>query len=146
MTSRLLFGSLFVIAVLSGVVVAEAQYNYASVTDLERTTAHVERVSAVDGGLQVELVVENSMNERLRIQYVHLNVNRTNHSDSASVPINGYRTLAPGRSTLTVTVPERQVTGELEARETMIVDGRIAVEVYNGYQFEVPIDPEEVTV
>jgi len=29
---------------------------------------------------------------------------------------------------------------------TLVVEGFVAVEVYNGYRFEIPIEPTEVTL
>lgn len=146
MNRRGLLASLFVLALLSGAVVVEAERNYANVTSVEQTDARVANVAADDGALQVRLAVENRMGEPLRLQFVHLEVNRTDHTDAASVPFNGYRTLPAGRATLTVGVPPRQLTGTLGENETVVVGGYVAVEVYNGYRFEVPFGPTEVTL
>lgn len=143
---RRLFATLLVAALLSGAVVVEAERNYAAVASVEEAEARVDGVSTVDGRLQVRLAVRNTMNEPLRVQFVHLEADRANHTDAASIPYNGYRRLPPGRTALTVGIPSRQLTGSLGDGETMVVSGYLEVEVYNGYRFEIPIEPTEVTL
>lgn len=146
MNSRYLLGSLLVVALLSGAVIAEAERNYATVSSATGSSGTVEAVSQTDGGLQVEIAVENTMNEPLRVQYVRLEFDQENYTDAASIPYQGRRTLATGVSTMTMTVPSRQISGELSAGTTLVVEGFVAVEVYNGYRFEIPIEPREVTL
>ncbi|MFB6221087.1 MAG: hypothetical protein ABEH90_06575 [Halolamina sp.] len=146
MNRRYFLSSLLGVAAFSGAVVAEAEHNYATITRRDEAAARVDDVSPADGALRVTLAVENPMNEGLRVQYVHIEVSRRESVDAASFPYNGSRTLAPGRSTLTPTVPERQLTGELTDGEPMTVTGYLAVEVYNEYRFEIPIEPAEVTL
>ncbi|MFB6201766.1 MAG: hypothetical protein ABEI98_07125 [Halorhabdus sp.] len=146
MNSRLLLGSLVVLAALSGAVVVEAERNYAAVTSVEQSTASVGSATATDGGVQVEVVVKNEMPEPLRVQYVRLVLHRPNATDAASIPYQGTRSLAPGEATLTMTVPERQLTGTVSAGETLRVDGYVAVAVFNGYRFQIAIEEREVTL
>lgn len=146
MNRRLVAGSLLVIALFSGAVVVEAERNYAAVTAVERTDARVDAVWTAGGDLEVRIAVENSMPEALRLQFAHLTVERVNHTDAASVPYNGYRTLPPGQSTLTTGIPERKLTGGLSPGETVVVGGYLSVEVFNGYRFDVPVEKREVTL
>ncbi|WP_373189729.1 hypothetical protein [Halolamina sp.] len=146
MNSRYLLGSLVVIAMLSGVVVAEAERNYVAVTSVSQSTASVGSVSQTDDGLRIQVVVENSMNEPLRVQYVRLKLDRRNYTDATSFPYQGRRTLPPGESSMMMTVPTRQLSGDLSEDTTLVVEGFVAVEVYNGYRFEIPIEPTEVTL
>lgn len=141
---RHVLGSLLGITLFSGAVVAEAEHNYATVTALTETHARVEWARADDGGLQVRLAAHNSMNEPLRVQYVHLEIDHADGIDSASVPYNGIRSLPPGDSTLSPSIPERKITGQLEAGDSITVSGGVAVDVYNEYRFEIPIEPQEV--
>lgn len=141
-----MLGSLVIIALFSAAVVAEAERNYAAVTEVEQTEAQVDTVSMVEGDLEVRITVDNSMPEALRLQFVHLTVERNNHTDAASVPYKGYRTLPPGTSTLSTGIPERHLTGGLSPGETVVVGGYLSVEVFNGYRFEVPIDERAVTL
>lgn len=146
MNSRLLLGSLLALAVLSGAVVVEAERNYAAVTAVEGTEASVESATADDDGVSITIAVRNTMGEPLRLQYVHLRVERANGTTSTSVPYNGYETLAAGESTLRTGVTERQFDDDPQADETVVVSGHLAVEVYNAYRFKVPIDEREVTL
>lgn len=144
MNQRLLLGSLLVIALFSVGVVAEAERNYATVTEIEDTSATAASVSIDDGGVLVELAVENTMTEDLRVEFVHLSVRRANTTTEASVPYNGYRTVESGEDTLTAGIPERQFETPLESGETVRVEGFVAVEVYNGYRFRITLEPTEV--
>lgn len=146
MNARHLLGSLIVIALLSGAVVAEAERNYHRVTAVEENTATVSSVTLVNEGLEVEVAVHNAMSEPLRVQYVHLELDRENHTDATSVPYNGYRSLLPGQSTLVMTVASRQLSGTVTEGETVTISGFVAVEVFNGYRFKITIEPTEVTV
>ena len=146
MNGRLFLGSLVVLAVLSGAVVAEAERNYAAVSSVETTDARVVSASVDDGGMLLTIAVDNEMGERLRVQYVHLSVQWADGSVSASVPYNGYETLPPGESRLSPGIGTRQFESLPEPGETVVVDGYVAVEVYNGYRFEVPIAEREVTL
>lgn len=146
MNSRHLLASLVVIALLSGGVVAEAEQNYTAVTSVEQTSASVGSVTETDGDLQVEIVVENTMDDPLRVQYVRLELEHQNATDAASIPYQGHRQLPAGQSTMTMTVPDRQLSGSLSTGTTLVVEGFVAVEVYNGYRFEIPIEPREVTL
>jgi hypothetical protein len=38
------------------------------------------------------------------------------------------------------------VDGELAEGDRVTVDGTVAVRVYNAYEFEIPIEPTEVTL
>lgn len=146
MNRRLLFGSLVLLAALSAAVVVEAERNYAAVTAVEETTASVESVDVVAGGLDVVVAVDNRMTDSLRVQFVHLSVERANSTAKASTPYNGHRTLPPGRSRVTAGIPPRQLSEPFVPGERVTVDGYLSVEVYNGYRFEVPIEPREVTL
>lgn len=144
--SRHLLGSLVIVALLSGVVVAEAERNYATVTSVAQSGASVDSVTETADGLHVHITVENTMNEPLRVQYVRLEFNQGNYTDAASIPYQGRRTLATESSSITMRVPARQISGELSAGTTLVVEGFVAIEVYNGYRFEIPIEPREVTL
>lgn len=146
MTGRHLLGSLLIVAVLSGGVVAEAERNYAAVTDVEGTTASVASATADGDGVSVTLTVDNGMGEALRIQYVYLTVSRENGTATTSVPYQGYERLPQGESTLRTGVPARQFDEAPAPGETVTVRGYLAVEVYNGYRFEIPIAEREVTL
>lgn len=143
MKRRRIVGSLVGVAFASGAVVAEAERNYAAVASRAETEAQVEAVDVGKDGLRVRLLVRNSLNEPVRLRYVHLDVDHAEYVDSASVPFNEYRSLDPGRSPLIVTIPERQLTGEPTAGETVTVSGTVAVTVYNEYEFDIPVGPTE---
>jgi hypothetical protein len=144
--SVVLAASLVLLALLSGVVLAEAEANYQNVTSRDQTTATVNSVDLTDDGVRVVLQVHNSMEEPLRVQYVHIVLDRENATDAASVPYNGYRTLPPGDGLVTGGVPGRQTTGTISEGDTFTVRGTVAVEVYNRYRFEIPVEPTEVTI
>ena len=144
--SRRVVASLLLVALLSGAVVAEAERNYASVTGRDETTATVADVRVEDGAIAVDLRVNSSMNEALRIRYVHLTVARPGHIDGASTPFKGLRSLSPGGNDLGVSIPARQISGTVSPGDTATVTGEIAVSVYNGYEFTVPIEEAEVTL
>ena len=146
MKDRLLLGSLVILAVLSGAVVAEAERNYAAVSSVEATDARVASASVDDGGMLFTISVDNEMGEHLRVQFVHLSVRRADGTVSASVPYNGYETLPPGESRLSPGISARQFESPPEPGETVVVDGYLSVEVYNDYRFEVPIAEREVTL
>ena len=143
---RLLLGSMLAIAVFSGVVVTEAERNFAAVTVVDETTASVETAAANGDGASIIIAVQNTMGQPLRLQYVHLTVEGADGRSSASVPYNGYETLPPGESTLTTGITERQFEGDARVGDSVIVSGHLAVEVYNAYRFQVPIDEREVTL
>jgi hypothetical protein len=138
--------SLLLLALASGAVLAEAEANYERVTSRDETVATVASVELVDGDVGVVVRVENAMREPLRVQYVHVVLDRHNATDSASASYNGYRTLPPGEGTVSATVPARQTTGRVAPGEAITVRGTVAVEVYNRYRFEIPVEPAEVTV
>jgi hypothetical protein len=145
-TSRLVVASLLSLALVSGVVIAESERNYASVADRDRTTATVVDATADRGGIVADLLIHNSMNEPLRIRYVSLRSVRANVTDSASTPFREARTLPPGETTLQVGIPARQVAGNVSGGETARIGGTVVVVVYNGYEFEIPIEEREVTL
>lgn len=142
---RLGVASLVVLSLLSVVVVAEAERNYAAVTEREGSTASVSDV-AFDERLEVTLRVHNSMNQPIRLQYVHVDLHHDEGTGGSSTSFNGYRTLDSGTETVTVAVPPRLVGGSLSQGDSVTVSGTVAVQVYNGYRFEIPIDSREVTV
>ncbi|NHX37964.1 MULTISPECIES: hypothetical protein [Halolamina] len=146
MNNRLLLGSLVVLAALSGVVVVEAEQNYAAVTAGDPSTATVGSATATDDGVQIEVVVVNEMPEPLKVQYVRIVLHRPNATDAASIPYKGARSVAPGESTLTMTVPERQLSGNVSAWERVHIDGYVAVAVYNDHRFQVSIKERKVTL
>lgn len=146
MNRRLFFASLVVVAVLSGIVVAEAERNYAAVTSSDDTEASVANVTYTDEGLDVAVSVRNTMTERLRVQFAHVEIEHANGTDGASEPYKGHLTLAPGKSTFSVWIPARQLSDGVGAGDTVTVSGYVSVEVFNGYQFEVPIRPRDVTL
>lgn len=139
--------SLVVVALLSGAVLAEAEANYERVTNRDETTASVTSVELTDdGGVAVTLRVDNTMNEPLRIQYVHVVLDRANVTDAASTPYNGYRSIPPEGGVVDAGVPGRQMSGSVAEGDTFTVRGTVAVEVYNRYRFEIPVEPAEVTI
>ncbi|MFC6941958.1 hypothetical protein ACFQE8_18590 [Salinirubellus sp. GCM10025818] len=142
---RLVLASLVALALLSVVVVAEAERNYATVTTLDRSTA-----SVVDATLEeravVTLRVHNSMRRAVRVEYVTISLSGDNASGLASTPYNEHRKLPPGEERITGVVPLRQVDGELAEGDRVTVGGSVAVRVYNAYRFEIPIEPTEVTL
>lgn len=137
--------SLVVLTLLSVGVVAEAERNYAAVTERDGSTASVSDV-AFDERLEVTLRIHNSMNRPVRLQYVHVDLHHDEGNGGSSTSFNGYRTLDPGTETVTVSVPSRLVGGSLSQGDNVTVSGTVAVEVYNGYRFEIPIDSREVTL
>lgn len=137
--------SLVVLTLLSVGVVAEAERNYAAVTERDGSTASVSDV-AFDERLEVTLRVHNSLNQPVRLQYVHVDLHHGEGTGGSSTPFNGYRTLDPGTETVTVSVPSRLVGGSLSRGDEVTVSGTVAVKVYNGYQFEIPIDIREVKI
>lgn len=137
--------SLVVLTLLSVGVVAEAERNYAAVTDRDGSNASVSDV-AFDERLEVTLRVHNSMNQPVRIQYVHVDLHHAEGTGGSSTSFNGYRTLDPGTETMTVFVPARLVGGSLSQGDRVTVSGTVAVQVYNGYRFEIPIDSREVEI
>lgn len=145
--SDLVAGSLVLLALLSVAVVAEAEANYATVTNRETATANVAEVTVTDdGSVQVRLGVENTMNEPLRVAYVHLELDREHSNDAASTPFGGYRTLPPGRSELTAGVTARQLSTDVAAGERITIRGRVAVSVYNNFRFDITIEETAVTL
>ncbi|GAA0256719.1 hypothetical protein [Haladaptatus pallidirubidus] len=144
--SRRVVASLLAIALLSGAVIAEAEQNYASVTSRDETSAGIADTNIENGALVADLRVNSSMNEPLRIQYVHLTVAHPGYNDSASTPFKGQRSLLPGENDLKVDIPARQVSGNLSAGDAVTVYGEIVVSVYNGYEFDIPVERTEVTL
>ena len=145
--SALLAATLVLLALLSGAVLVEAETNYERVASRDQTTAEVASVELTDdGSVAVGVRVRNTMREPLRVQYVHVELDRANATDAASVPYNGYRTVAPGTEIVSAGVPSRQLTGTVSEGDTFTVRGTVAVEVYNRYRFEIPIEPTEVTI
>lgn len=137
--------SLLVLTLVSVGVVAEAERNYATVTERDDSTAAVSDV-VLDGGIELSVRVHNSMNRPLRVQYVHVDLAHDEGNGGSSTPYNGYRTVGPGTETLVVSVPERLTGGPLSEGDTVTVSGTVVVEVYNDYRFEIPIEPTEVTL
>ncbi|SFQ18893.1 hypothetical protein SAMN05216277_1308 [Halolamina pelagica] len=86
------------------------------------------------------------MPEPLKVQYVRIVLHRPNATDAASIPYKGARSVAPGESTLTMTVPERQLSGNVSAWERVHIDGYVAVAVYNDHRFQVSIKERKVTL
>ncbi|MFB9807160.1 hypothetical protein ACFFQF_18855 [Haladaptatus pallidirubidus] len=43
-------------------------------------------------------------------------------------------------------IPARQVSGNLSAGDAVTVYGEIVVSVYNGYEFDIPVERTEVTL
>lgn len=142
--SRRVAVSLLLVALLSGAVVAEAETNYASVTGRDDTTAAVADARVEDGALAVDIRVDSSMNGALRVEYVHLSVARPGHTDGASTPFNGLRSLSPGENDLGVSIPARQISGTISTGDTVTITGEIVVSVYNDYEFAIPIEETEV--
>lgn len=141
---RLAVASLVVLAAVSLGVVVEAERNYATVAAADDSTAAVDRV-AVDEDVTVTVRVYNSMRRPLRVEYATVDLSHAEGGGGSSTPYGGRRTLPPGNGTLTVTVPARLVDGSLSAGDSLTVGGVVAVRVYNGYRFEIPIDAREVT-
>jgi len=137
--------SLVVLTLLSVGVVAEAERNYATVTDLDESTASVVDAE-LDEGVVVTIRVHNSMNRPVRVQYVHVDLAHEGGRGAASTPYQGYRTLAPGTGTLTGHVPSRLVRGNLSRGDDVAVSGTVAVRVYNDFRFEISIEQREVTL
>ena len=142
---RLVVVSLVVFALVSVGVIAEAERNYATVTTLDRSTA-----SVVDASLGEQVVVgirvHNSMNRPIRVDYVTVSLSGDDAGGLASTPYNEHRELPPGEGRISGVVPLRQVDGELAEGDRVTVDGTVAVRVYNAYEFEIPIEPTEVTL
>lgn len=137
--------SLVALTLLSVGVIAEAERNYATVTNLDESTASVVETE-IDEGLVVTLRVHNSMNRPVEIQYVHVELSHDDGRGSASTPYNGLRSLDPGDGTLTAYVPSRLAGTELSSGDEVTVSGTVAVRVYNDYRFEIPIEQREVTL
>ncbi|AEN06940.1 hypothetical protein Halar_3333 [halophilic archaeon DL31] len=135
--------SLLVLTLVSVGVVAEAEHNYATVTDRDDSTAAVSEV-VLDEGLEMSIRVHNSMNRPLRVQYVTVNLAHDEGNGGSSTPYNGRRTVAPGTETLVITVPERMTGGSLSEGDSVTVSGTVVVEVYNDFRFEIPIELAEV--
>lgn len=144
--STLVAASLLLFALLSGGVLVEAEANYERVANRDETVATVAAVELVDGDVVVTVEVDNTMREPLRVRYVNVVLDRADATDSASMPYNGYRTLPTGEGFVNASVPARQTTGTVSPGETFTVQGTVAVEVFNRYRFEIPIEPTEVTV
>ena len=142
---RLVVVSLVGFALVSVGVIAEAERNYATVTALDRSTA-----SVVDASLEEQVVVgirvHNSMNRPIRVDYVTVSLSSDDAGGLASTPYNEHRELPPGDGRISGIVPLRQVDGELAEGDRVTVDGTVAVRVYNAYEFEIPIEPTEVTL
>lgn len=138
--------SLLVLALVSGGVLAEAEYNYASVTNAGESTASVLDASRTDDGLRVRLSVENELDARLDVEYIHVEADHVGGVDEASVPYDGRRTLPPGETTLVVRIPERQLSDPTARIDRATVRGTVAVSAFNGYEFEIPINPKRVNV
>jgi len=144
--SAFVAASLVLLALLSGSVLVEAETNYERVATRDETVATVDSVELVDGDVIVAVEVHNTMREPLRVRYVNVVLDRDNATDSASVPYNGYLTIPAGEAIVNASVPARQTTGTVTPGETFTVRGTVAVEVFNRYRFEIPIEPAEVTV
>ena len=142
---RLVVVSLVGFALVSVGVIAEAERNYATVTALDRSTA-----SVVDASLEEQVVVgirvHNSMNRPIRVDYVTVSLSSDDAGGLASTPYKEHRELPPGYGRISGIVPLRQVDGELAEGDRVTVDGTVAVRVYNAYEFEIPIEPTEVTL
>jgi hypothetical protein len=142
---RVVAASLVALVLLSVGVVAEAERNYATVTELDASTASVTGAE-FDDGVTVTLEIHNSMNRPVRVEYVNVDLRHDGGSGGASTPYNGYRSLDPGTGSLTAHVPARLTGGELSPGKTVEVSGTVTVRVYNGYEFDIPIEPREVTL
>ena len=144
--SRQAMALLLFVTLLSGAVVVEAERNYASVTSRDETTAVIVDARVEHGTLAVDLRVNNLMNEPLRIQYVYLSVSRSEHTDGASTPFKGMRSLSSGENDLTIHIPARQISGNVSVGDSATVSGEIMISVYNGYEFAIPIEEREMTL
>lgn len=141
---RVAFGSLVVCAALSGLVVAEAERNYASVTKAPSPTATIVGVDIANRDLQVGLRVENTLNRPLRVEFAHIEVDDGTDAVTVSVPYRGIASLDPGESILEPTLSARRIT-DLSLDRSLTVSGYVAVTVYRQYRIDVPIDTREVT-
>lgn len=137
--------SLVVLTLVSVGVIAEAERNYATVAERDDSTAAVSEV-VLEEGLELSIRVHNSMNRPLRVQYVHINLAHDMGNGGSSTPYNGHRTIAPGTEALAVSVSERLTGGSLSEGDSVSVGGTVVVDVYNNYQFQIPIEPTEVTL
>lgn len=146
MRPRVVGASLLIVALFTGGVIVEAEHNYAAVADRDRTTAALVTASAEEGAIEVRIRVHNSMDEPLRLQYVHLEAIRRNATDSASTPYGGSKIVRPGNATLDVQISARQVTGDIAPNEDARIGGEVVVTVYNAYRFTIPIEDREVTL
>lgn len=146
MRNRLVFVSLLLVTALSLGVVADAEANYRAVTTADETVATPVDASLTEDGVAVTVRVYNSMNKPLRVDFVRLVLVRPDGTDQVSIPFGERRSLPPGNATLTAGVPGRQIAGELSRGDRVRVRGYVAVAVFNGYEFEVPIREREVTV
>lgn len=144
-TRPIVTASLLLLTLVSVGAIAEAEHNYATVAEREDSTAAVGDV-VFDEGVRLSVQVTNSMNQPLRVQYVHIDLSHAGGQGASSTPYNGYRTIDPGIETLTVSVPERLVSGSLSAGDTVTIRGTVAVKVYNDYRFEIPIESTEAEV
>jgi len=133
------------LTLLSVGVVAEAERNYANVTELDESTASVVDAE-FDDGVVVTIRVHNSMNRPVRIQYVYVDLTHDDGRGASSTPYQGYKSLSPGTGAVTGYVPTRLISGNLSDGDTITVSGRVAVRVYNDYRFEIPIEKREVTL
>lgn len=142
---RLVVVSLVALTLVSVGVVAEAERNYATVTALDRSTASVVDVT-LEERVVVRLRVHNSMSRPIRVDYVTISLSSDDAGGLASTPYNEHRELPPGEGRISGVVPLRQVDGELAEGDRVTVGGSVAVHVYNAYEFEIPIEPTEVTL
>lgn len=138
-----LFVSLLVLVALSGGVIYEAESNYGSVINAPSPTANVFAVQTVNDGLSVTLQVENTLNQRLRVQFVFIRVDDEQLTKSISVPIQERRSIAPGTVALEIHLPPRRVEG-LNLNDSLRFEGHIQVAVYNGHTMRVSIEPEVI--
>lgn len=137
--------SLVALTLLSVGVIAEAERNYATVTALDQSTASVIDAT-LDDRVVVTLRIHNSMHRPVRVDYVTITLSGDDVAGTASTPYNEHRKLLPENGQILGVVPQRQVDGDLADGDRVTVGGIVAVRVYNAYEFEIPIEPKEVTL
>lgn len=135
--------SLLVLVALSGGVIYEAETNYGSVINSPPPTANVFGVQEVDSGLSVVLRVQNTLNQRLRVQFVFIRVHDGQETKSISVPIQERRSIKPGQTAFEIFLQPRRVEG-LRLNSSLRFEGHIQVAVYNGHTMQVPIEREVI--
>jgi len=142
--SRLALASLLLLAIVSAVVLAEVEGNYAATVRSEDATAQVTAVDPGPDGLLFTIGVENPLDDPIRVDYVRLRLSEGGDSVVVSVPFGERESVPPGRHPIEAFVSERRHDSLSPIEGTITVRGYVAVAVYNGHEFTVSIAESEV--